>query len=137
MNKLMLCIASVWLVSCAATETTQDSAGPTMAQRSIQSRSAEKRASAARQRAAEIDREDLVVVETVAAEDQPDIVCRKEVRPGTRIVIGETCYPRGQLGISAETREYLQREMSGQGWASGWKTHEQIEVERRQSLLGR
>jgi hypothetical protein len=78
--------------------------------------------------AAALDRDNVLVVD---AQDAPDIVCRKETRPGTRIVVGEVCYPRGTRGVNAETREYLQRELSGQGWEPGWRTSDQIEAQRR------
>lgn len=72
----------------------------------------------------------VVEVEIIAEEKPGDIVCRKTYRPGTRIVVGETCYQRGELGISAQTRDDLQRELSGRGLQAGWKSQQQIDAER-------
>ena len=78
-----------------------------------------------------------VVQIDIADASGPEIVCTKVTRPGTRMVVGETCAERSSAGVNAKTREEIQREISGEGWASGWKTREQIEVERRTSLGGR
>lgn len=79
----------------------------------------------------------VVQVDLAQASGPSDIVCTKIVRPGTRIVVGEKCAPAGAAtGVNAQTREEIQREISGQGWSSGWKTEDQIAAERR-TMLGR
>jgi hypothetical protein len=77
---------------------------------------------------------EVVEVDLTAASGPADVVCTKVVRPGTRIVVGERCAPAGHAGVNVQTREDIQREISGQGWASGWKTADQIAAERRVSL---
>lgn len=77
---------------------------------------------------------EVVQVDLGQASGPADVVCTKVVRPGTRIVVGERCVQQGASGINAQTRDEIQREISGQGWASGWKTADQIAAERRVSL---
>src|SRR5688572_15864556 len=77
---------------------------------------------------------EVVQLDLADASGPADVVCTKVTRPGTRIVVGERCAPLDQGGVNAQTREEIQREISGQGWASGWKTADQIAAERRVSL---
>lgn len=73
---------------------------------------------------------DLVTVDLVAlAASQRDVVCRERTRPGSRIVIGEKCRLRSQTGVTAETLRELDRELTGRGYAPGWKTEGQIDAE--------
>jgi hypothetical protein len=65
---------------------------------------------------------------------EQDVVCVAETKPGSRIVIGERCYAREESGINVETREYIQREIAGGGSSPGWKTEQQIQLERGISL---
>jgi hypothetical protein len=88
---------------------------------------------------AEASTEDLTIVEVelaaAEAETEPEMVCRKEYRPGTRIVIGESCYPAGSLGVNTRTRDDIQRELSGRGMQAGWKSEQQINQERTIGLV--
>ena len=78
-----------------------------------------------------------VVQVDIADASGPEIVCTKVVRPGTRMVVGQSCSASNGPGVTVQTREEIQREISGQGWSAGWKTQEQIEAERRISLGNR
>jgi hypothetical protein len=75
-----------------------------------------------------------VQLDLADASGPADVVCTKIARPGTRIVVGERCAAAERGGVNVQTREEIQREISGQGWASGWKTADQIAAERRVSL---
>jgi hypothetical protein len=77
---------------------------------------------------------EAVQLDLADASGPADVVCTKITRPGTRIVVGERCAVVDQGGINVQTREEIQREISGQGWASGWKTADQIAAERPVSL---
>ena len=76
----------------------------------------------------------VVEIAALPNEAAQDVVCVQETKPGSRIVIGERCYAREQSGMNAETREYIQREISGRGLSPGWKTEQQIQLERGISL---
>ena len=74
----------------------------------------------------------LTVVTVAASPDESadDVVCIEETKPGSRIVIGERCHLRSTLGMNAETRNYIQRELAGRGMSPGWKSEDQIQLER-------
>lgn len=71
-----------------------------------------------------------VTVDVVAlGAAQRGVVCRDRTRPGSRIVVGQTCRPRSETGMTAETLRELDRELTGRGFAPGWKTESQIDAE--------
>jgi hypothetical protein len=116
-------LASLFLLSCTSAElVSTDTAGAPLG------------ASTAGPEVADRPEPDVVQLDLADASGPADVVCTKITRPGTRIVVGERCAPLEQAGVSVQTREEIQREISGQGWASGWKTADQIAAERRVSL---
>ncbi len=116
-------LASLFLLSCTSAElVSTDTAGAPLA------------ASAAGPEVADRPEPDVVQLDLADASGPADVVCTKITRPGTRIVVGERCATLEQAGVSVQTREEIQREISGQGWSSGWKTADQIAAERRVSL---
>jgi hypothetical protein len=122
-------LASLFLVSCAGRElATTQIADPSAAIQAAAGPSGEIPAATA---GAELE---VTEVDLAQASGPADVVCTKVVRPGTRIVIGERCAPLDASGIDVRTREEIQREISGQGWSSGWKTADQIAAERRVML---
>ena len=79
----------------------------------------------------------VVQVDLAQASGPSDVVCsesREARHPDRRR--REVRAERGAAGVNAQTREEIQREISGQGWSSGWKTADQIAAERR-TMLGR
>jgi hypothetical protein len=125
----IVALASLLLVSCAGGGAVIDAPGRPSAASSSPARTAAEPVEAVA--AAELE---VVHVDLADASGPADVVCTKVVRPGTRIVVGEKCAPAAESGVNVQTREEIQREISGQGWSSGWKTADQIAAERRVSL---
>jgi hypothetical protein len=122
-------LASLFLASCASTDRENTEPADASATSPPAPSPSEEVAAAAAAAGPEV-----VQVELAQASGPADVVCTKVVRPGTRIVVGERCASATESGVNAQTREEIQREISGQGWSSGWKTADQIAAERRVSL---
>ena len=139
MKNTTLIVLAALLVACAGAERAPET--PSMAFTEVPRGAAAEDAAQARGSAddSQASTEDLTIVEVelaaAEAEAEPEMVCRKEYRPGTRIVVGESCYPAGSLGLNSRTRDDIQRELSGQGMQAGWKSEQQINQERTIGLV--
>jgi hypothetical protein len=117
-------LSSLFLVSCASTQAT--SVDPPGAQSAADEQLADPELAASPLETVQVE---------LARASGPEVYCTKVTRPGTRMVVGEKCEAREQSGVNTQTREEIQREISGQGWSSGWKTPDQIAAERR-AMMG-
>lgn len=124
-------VLSAVLAACAGTQIDPESPALAFAQAGSVAVDADPSAADADPSAAVAgDELTIVEVEIVKDEAEPEMICRKTTRPGSRVVVGETCYPKDSVGLSAQTRDDLQRELSGRGMQAGWKSEQQINAER-------
>lgn len=139
MKNATLIVLSALLAACSGTQLSPET--PAMAFTDVAAGAPAEEASQAPAAADDsgAPKEDLTIVEVelaaTEAEAEPEMVCRKEYRPGTRIVVGERCYPAGSLGVNTRTRDDIQRELSGRGMQAGWKSEQQINQERTIGLV--
>jgi predicted small secreted protein len=124
MKHTAVVLSSLLLASCASTQPA--GVDPTAAQSAADQQLAGAELAAAQLEPVQVD---------LAQASGPEVYCTKVTRPGTRMVVGEKCETGEQSSVNTQTREEIQREISGQGWSSGWKTADQIAAERR-AMMG-
>ena len=123
MKPLFLAVIAALLVACAGPGAQlSEVAAPPIAALST--------APTSRPMLAQAGTEEVKVVDVAQFEAGEQMVCRRVSRPGSRIATGTDCFPRGSRQMNVETREHIQREISGQGSFGGWKSQQQIDLER-------